>query len=1035
MTRLAIEKNRVTFIALILIGVGGVYSFFNLPQAEDPGFVIRIAMVATYLPGASPERVENLVTDKIEEVIQEIPELDFVNSLSRTGVSLVFVNIKERHKKMRPIWDDLRRKIDRARGELPEGHIGPFVNDEFGDVFGIVLTMTAEGYTYAEAKEIADQVRDELLGLEEVAKVEIYGAQDERVFVEYNTARLAELGISAGQLMQILRNRNIIIPGGDVLVGRERLQLEPTGNFASLEDLRRTVIKLPNSPEVVYLEDVAEIRRGYIDPSEVVVRANGERALGIGISLREGGNILKLGKEVAAVIADLQQSYPIGIEFELMADQPGRVERKVREFVGNLFQAIAIVMVVMLITLGVRTGLVVSMLIPAAMLMSLLVMSLLDVGLDQMSLAALIISLGMLIDNAIVMSESIMVQMGEGKPALQAAVDSGAELRVPLLTSSLTTAAAFLPIYLAKSSAGEYTGVLFVVVTITLLCSWLLALTMTPLLCVKFLKVRRQRENGPPHDTPFYRSYRGVLLFGLRHRVISLIAVGLLFVSALWIARFIPQVFFPKADRPFFTAQVFLPTGMDIDAMDDVVSRLEEYVGSELGVGGDRAEGVTTWMSFIGGGEPRYILNFAVEQPNPAYAFLLINTSSYAVVPEMIERVEEFCRRHFPDVVAVVQPSDMGPPVEKPIQVRLSGKDPEGLFALVDEVKEKLRSIPGTRNIDDDWGRRTKKILIEVNQPRARRAGVTNEDIAISLQSSLSGIESTEFREDNDLIPITLRSVAAERQDLGKLETLDVYSQTTGQAVSIRQVADARIVWEPSKILRRDRTKTVTVECNLVPGLTATEVNATLVPWLEERSRDWKIGYGYELGGEIESSVKSQKSIGDQMPVAVLIIVLLLVSQFNSFRKPLIILLTIPLGLIGVFYGLLIARSYFGFMTLLGIVSLAGIVINNAIVLIDRIRIEAEEHGRDPADAVVEAAQRRLRPILLTTATTLGGLLPLWIGGGPMWSSMAIAIIFGLAFATMLTLGVVPILYSLFYRVRFRDFEFRSRATTPATGE
>jgi multidrug efflux pump subunit AcrB len=521
----------------------------------------------------------------------------------------------------------------------------------------------------------------------------------------------------------------------------------------------------------------------------------------------------------------------------------------------------------------------------------------------------------------------------------------------------------------------------------------------------------------------------------LKHRTLALVGVVLLFVSALWVARFIPQVFFPKADRSFFTAQLYLPTGMDIGAMDDVVGELETFIRNELRVDNETSEGVTTWMSFIGGGEPRYILNFAVEQPNPAYAFMLINTSSYPVVRELIEHVEEFCRERFPDVVAIVQPSDMGPPVEKPIQVRVSGTDTAELFALVETVKDKLRSTPGTTNIDDDWGRRTKKILVEVNQPRARRAGVTNEDIAVSLQSILSGIESTEFREENELIPITLRSVAADRQDLGKLETLDVYSQTTGQAVSIRQVADAQVVWEPSKILRRDRSKTVTVECNLAPGLTATDINATLIPWLEAQSRTWQLGYGFELGGEIESSVKSQKSIGDQMPVAVLFIVLLLVGQFNSIRKPLIILLTIPLGLIGVFYGLLIARSYFGFMTLLGIVSLAGIVINNAIVLLDRIRIEMDEHGLDPAHAVLEAAQRRLRPILLTTLTTLGGLLPLWLGGGPMWSSMAIAIIFGLAFATVLTLGVVPILYSLFYRVSFREFVPGSRAATPTAVE
>jgi multidrug efflux pump subunit AcrB len=504
--------------------------------------------------------------------------------------------------------------------------------------------------------------------------------------------------------------------------------------------------------------------------------------------------------------------------------------------------------------------------------------------------------------------------------------------------------------------------------------------------------------------------------------------VVLLFFSAFWVAGFVPQLFFPKADRNFFTTQLYLPTGVDIGATAEMVEELERFLHDELQAGFERDEGVTTWLAFTGGGEPRYILNFASEQPNPAYAFLLVNTTSYPVVPEMIERVERYCRDHFPDVVAIVQSSDMGPPVEKPIQVRVSGSNTDQLFVLVDEIKEKLRSIPGTTNIDDDWGRRTKKILIEINQPRARRAGVTSQDIAVSLQSILSGIESTEFREENDLIPVTLRSVAADRQDLGKLESLDVYSQTTGRAVPISQVAEARIVWEPSKILRRDRIKTVTVNTNLVPGLTATEVNAQLIPWLEERARDWAIGYGYELGGEIESSVKSSKSIGAQVPIAVMVIVLMLVGQFNSFRKSTIILLTIPLGLIGVFYGLVIARSYFGFMTLLGIVSLAGIVINNAIVLLDRIRIEIDEYGLDPASAVVEAAQRRLRPILLTTATTIGGLLPLWIGGGPMWSSMAIAIIFGLAFATVLSLGIVPVLYSLFYRVSFRGFVFTSRS-------
>ena len=494
MTRAALEKNRITIAALLLVLLGGVISYFSLPQDEDPGFIIRTAVVITYFPGASPERVENLITDKIEEVVQQIPELDFIASQSRTGVSIVNVNIQQSFKDMRPIWDNLRRKVESKRGDLPEGAIGPIVDDEFGDVFGIVVGLTAEGYTYAEMKDIADAARDELLRIPDAAKVEIFGAQEERIFVEYNDARLAELGLSVNQLQQILSSANIVNPGGNIQVGPERITLEPTGNFEDLEDVRRTVIELPGRSQLVYLEDVARVSRGYVDPPERLMHVSGEQGLGIGVSMRKGGNILTLGSDVRTVMTRLQGIYPIGVEFAEVANQPTRVDKKVKEFVSNLLQAILIVLIVMLLSLGVRTGLVVASLIPAAMLMSLLIMSIRGIGLDQMSLAALIIALGMLIDNAIVMSESVMVRMEEGMPAFDAAVASGNELRIPLLTSSLTTAAAFLPMYLAKSNTGEYVGVLFLVVTITLLCSWILSLTMTPLLCVKFLKPPREEE-------------------------------------------------------------------------------------------------------------------------------------------------------------------------------------------------------------------------------------------------------------------------------------------------------------------------------------------------------------------------------------------------------------------------------------------------------------------------------------------------------------------------------------------------------------
>jgi multidrug efflux pump subunit AcrB len=1021
MTAWALEKNRITLTALVIVVLAGAYAYLTLPQDEDPGFTIRTAMVLTYFPGASPERVENLVTDKIEEAVLEIPELDYVKSESRTGVSIVLVYIKERHREMRPIWDDLRRKVDRIATELPDSVIGPRVNDEFGDVFGVLLALTAEGYSYAEVEEIAESARSELLAIEEVSKVEIHGAQEERIFVEYNNARLAEFGLSVLQLERILVSANIIIPGGDVRVGPERIVLEPTGNFETLEDLGRTVIQVPGRQELLYLEDLAEIRRGYIDPPRSMTRSSGGRCLVLAVALREGGNVLTLGREVRRTLEHLEARYPIGVEFAVLADQPGRVERKVDEFVGNLLQAVLAVLLVMLLAFGLRTGLVVASLIPTAMLMSLAVMRVLGIGLDQVSLASLIIALGMLIDNAIVVSESIMVQTRGGTPPVEAAIASGRELRIPLLTSSLTTAAAFLPIFLARSMSGEYTGVIFKVVTITLLSSWVLALTMTPLLCVSLLRVKTTGKAGSDGSASrFLAFYRRLLLLFLRRRWAVLGATLVVFVLALSGFRYIPVLFFPPSDRQFFIAQLRLPTGTAIETTAETVDEVERFLADELAVSGARREGVTSWVSFIGGGEPRYILNANVEQPNPAYALLIVNTTSPDMVRPTIDRLYAYCEASHPDVVATVIPSGMGPPVQKPIQIRISGDDPDQLLAIAESVKQRLGESPGTLNIRDDWGRRTKKLLVRIDQPRARRAGVTSLDVAVSLQSILSGIASTEYREKSDLIPVTLRSSAAYRQDLSKLATMDVYSQATGRSVPLKQVADLEVAWEPSRIFRRDRTRTVTVECDLSSGVTANAVNRELVPWLEDRAASWPAGYRFELGGEIETSGKANSSIVAQLPVGGLIIVLLLVGQFNSFRRPFIVLATIPLGLIGVVAGLLITRSYFGFMTLLGIISLAGIVINNAIVLLDRIRIEIKDNGLPPQQAILEAAQRRLRPILLTTATTVCGLLPLWLGGGPMWEPMAIAIIFGLLLATVLTLGVVPVLYAILFRISFR---------------
>ncbi len=1021
-TQLAIEKNRITVVALAVIMLSGVLAYLDMPRSEDPGFIIRVAMVQTFFPGASPERVESLVTDKIEEKIQEIPELDFVASTSKVGASIIYVNIKEEYKDMRPIWDNLRRKVEAAVPDLPDGISGPFVNDEFGDVFGTIITVTGDGFSYREIEDIADELREEFLLLPDVAKVEIYGAQEERIFVEYDNATLADFSLSPTQLKQNLEQRNIILPGGDVKTDYEEIVLEPTGNFETIDDLRRTVVNLPNSNQVIRIEDLVDVYRGYADPPETLMRSSGVPALGLAISMRDGGNILDLGTQIREVIRRAETIYPIGVEFDDIAFQADVVAYKVDDFIGNLLQAISVVALVMLVFLGLRTGLIVASLIPTTIVTTFLIMSFFGIGLNQMSLAALIIALGMLVDNAIVMSESIMVQMEAGKPARQAAIDSARELRVPLLTSSLTTSAAFLPIFLAESATGEYTAPLFKVVTIALLTSWLMALTLIPLLCVFFLRVK-QRPKETVFDSRFYATYRRILLGAIRRPALVLSAVAIVFLVAIQGFRFIPSIFFPENDQPTITVDINLPVGSPIERTDTVTRDLERFIREDLMAGPEREDGVINWGTFVGEGAPRYKLPYNPQPPSPYYGYLLINATSVDVIKnELIPEIESYIIENFPEVSPTVRRLPLGAPAWPPVSIRLSGRDTDRLFEIVEQVKDRLSNASGTKLVTDNWGTRSKKIRVNIDETRAQLAGVSHQDVAISLQTHMTGFDTTDFREDDKLIPIVLRSKDRARAQTRPVQSINVYSQATGHSVPIDQVAEFELVWQPAIIERRDRLRTVTVESLLVDGYTAADVNNELKPWLDEISRDWEFGYSWEFGGEAETSGKANASIAAKLPIAGLIILILLVGQFNSLRRPAIILLTIPMSVIGVVVGLLVTRSYFGFMTLLGIISLAGIVINNAIVLLDRIRIEIDENGLTPAAAVVESAQRRLRPILLTTATTIGGLLPLWLGGGPMWEPMVIAIIFGLAFATILTLGVVPVLYTLFFRVNRAGF-------------
>lgn len=1014
-TRMAITNNRTTYMLLLVIVFFGINAFKNMPKDYDPGFIIRTAQVITQFPGASPQRVEMLVTDKLERVIQELPELDFVKSESRTGISIISVNIKESYRDLRPIWDNLRRKIEAAQVELPAESQPSVVNDEFGDVFGIVVGLTAEGYDYRELKDVADQTRDAMLRLSETAKVQVFGEQQEHIFLEYDNAHLASLGISPSQLSDQLSSRNIIISGGSIIINDEQITLEPSGNFENVDEIKKTIIQIPGSDRLLYLSDLVTIKRSYVDPVQSKVSLSGEQGISIAIAMRHGGNNILLGQQVNELLATLNNSYPIGVNFEAVSFLPFDVEQKVDDFSGNLIQAIIVVTLVMLFSLGFRTGLIVAVLIPTSMIFAILIMSLLDIGIDQISLAALIIALGMLVDNGIVMSENIMVSMEKGKKAIDAAVDSANELKVPLLTSSLTTAAAFLPIFLAESSTGEYTASLFKVVSITLLCSWVLSMTLIPMLCVNFMKVKKTTGKV---DSPLLQVYQTILKNLLRFRWLTLLVTLVLFITAIWGLSFVPKLFFPPSDRAFFKMELEMPIGTSLAATERVTKDIESFIIEELKVTTVDNVGVTNWVTYIGNGGPRFLLTHNPKPTSSNYALMVINVTSNAEVDQTMERLEHFSAEKFPDLLVKLRKIENGSPIENPVEVRINGTDTEQLFTLVEQVKKRMSEINGVKSISDNWGMPIKKLQVNINQSRARRAGISSKDIAVSLRTGMSGLELSQYREGDIVIPITMRTHASDRQDIGKLQALAVYSQANGSSVPLTQVADIKVVWQSAQILRRDRLKTITVGGQIDNTITANQAFKELLPWLEAQQKDWPLTYTYELGGEYETSGKANKSIGDKLPIAGFLILLLLIAQFNSIRKAFIILLTIPLGLIGVTSGLLVGQSFIGFMTLLGIVSLAGIVINNAIILLERINIEQRALPNNPHQAIVNAAQQRLRPIVLTTATTIFGLIPLYLGGGEFWQPMAIAIMGGLLFSTVFTLGVIPVVYAVLFSVK-----------------
>jgi multidrug efflux pump subunit AcrB len=1015
-TPFALENNRVTVLLLLLMAVAGIFSYLTYPKQEDPSIQIREALVWAYFPGMAPQRVEDLITRKLEEQIRLLGGIDYIKSDSKRGISFMHVVARDEVPVLKTVWRDLRDKLVDVTPSLPEGTIGPFVNDEFGLTAVATIALWSEGFSLAEMRVVARDLRNDLYALKGIRRVELYGVQDQRVFLELSNAKLAEFGISPGVVVQTLQQQNIILPGGQIDVRGQNIVIEPSGDFDSVSEIEDVIISIPGTQRVTPLRDLAKVTRGYVDPPNQPVYYNGRPAIVLSVSILEGEgvNAVEFGKRLTRKIRQVEQTLPIGYVLDYATYQPPLIQAAVSGAVTNLMQTLVIVLVVVILFLGVRTGLIVGAFVPMTMLMSLTIMRGLDIELQRMSIASLIIALGMLVDNGIVIAEDIRTRLQAGEDRREAALASGRTLAIPLLTSTLTTIFASAPIPLAVGGTGEYTTSLGQLLIITLLSSWFLSMLMTPLMCVLFMKVKPRPpaavgEAADPYAGRVYRIYRWLLEGMLRVRLVVLACTVAVFVGALFASQTIVKEFFPAGDRNQYLVYLDLPAGSRSEKTAEVALRLSRWLQDK-----SANPEVTGTIAYVGGGGPRFFLSLSPMDPDPHLAFLVVNTQGSEQVPAMVERTRDFARDNLPEARTRVKAMWLGATETGLFEIRLSGPSFEVLREKGLQLLGGLDAIPGIVDVMQDWENRVLRANVRVDQARARRAGVTSRDVANSLNALVSGATVTDYREGDEAIPVVLRGTEAERTNAATIRDLNIYSSARGTNVPLEQIADIEADWDLYRIKRRGQERTVTISAKH-QFLKASQIFEALGPTID--SLDLPPGYHWEMGGELEQSTKAQGYLFANMPFAAAGIIFLLVWQFNSYRRAAIILLTIPLTFIGATIGLIVMNSVFGFMVILGLLSLAGIIINNGIVLIDRIDVERAA-GREPYDAVVTACLARMQPILMTTVTTILGLLSLIISVDPLFYGMAVTIAFGLGVATIFTLGVVPVLYAVLFRVK-----------------
>ncbi len=1009
LTAAALRHRELTLFFILVIAISGFASYFKLGQREDPDFTFRAMVVRTMWPGATAEQVDKQVTERIEKKLQEVPFFRHTRSYSKPGESLIILELHDtaRGPAVADAWYQVRKKIGDIRGTLPEGVVGPFYNDEFGDVFGSIYAFTADGFTHSELRDYVDAARQRVLKLKNVAKVDLVGIQDDRIFIELSQQKLASLGLDAQQIGQALATQNAVVPAGAVNSATHTIPLRVSGELGSVAAVADTRVAVAGRS--LRIGDIARVYRDYVDPPISKLYYRGQQAIGLAVSMVKDGDVLKLGEDLDREMAAIHADLPIGIEFAQVSNQPRIVKAAVGDFMRVFLEALAIVLVVSFLSLGLRTGLVVAITIPWVVAATFLGMRYFGIDLHRISTGALIIALGLLVDDAMIAVEMMSRKIEQGLGKLAAAAFAWRSTAFPMLTGTLITAAGFLPIGTAKSATGEYTFAIFAVVTLALLISWVAAVTVTPYLGNLILKGPLHEHAIAGHDvfnTRFYNRLRGVIEWCLSHRKLTMLATLGLFALGVVGMGFTEKQFFPNSNRQEVLVELWLPEGSSFAATEKEAKRLEAAIAGD--------EDVASWVTYVGNGSPRYFLSLDQQLFRSNFAQTVILSKDLAGRERIVARLRTILADEFPGVRARANRVALGPPVSYPLQFRVSGTDIPKIKEIADKVAEAMRASPHTLDVNHEWGARAPMLRVDVDQDKARAIGVTTSSVSRALQGAISGATVAQFRENDRLIDIMLRAPEHERDAMERVLSVQVPT-ASGRYVPVTQVASVREAFEEPILWRRSRELTLTVRADIVDGVQAPDVANAIDKQLAPLRAQLPVGYRIDIGGSLEESGRAQESINAGMPMMLAVVLAILMIQLQSFARTFMVLLTAPLGLIGVALALLVFRQPFGFVAMLGTIALGGMIMRNTVILVDQI--EQDIHaGEPPWVAIREATVRRFRPIMLTAAAAILAMVPLT--RNVLWGPMAFAIMGGLLVATVLTVLFVPALYAAWFKVK-----------------